>query len=163
MISRPFLIHLLFMLLGYVLAVLTATTVVCVVTGLPTVFPDQGEWGSFYRYLDDLPAMFVIGLMMTALYALPGWLISVVTAEVRNEKRKYWFAFTGFVTAVLAHMISGGTNFAMFANIAMTISLLTVAILIGGFFGGLVYWALAGKRSGGWKLAKAATNGQAAI
>jgi hypothetical protein len=28
---------------------------------------------------------------------------------------------------------------------------LNIAILIGGFFGGLAYWALAGETSGNWK------------
>jgi energy-converting hydrogenase Eha subunit A len=144
--TRPFLIHLLFMLLGYALAVLTATTVVCIVMGLPTVFPDQGAWGSFQRYLKDFPMMFAFGMMLTAMYALPGWLISVVTAEIRNERRKYWFAVAGLLTALLAHLLSGGANYTIFADIFMT-----AAILAGGLCGGLAYWALTGRRSGSWK------------
>jgi energy-converting hydrogenase Eha subunit A len=143
---QAFLIHLLFMLLGYALAVLTATTVVCVVTGLPTVFPDQGQWGSFYRYLKDFPAMFAVGLMMTAMYGLSGWIISVVTAEIRSERRRFWFGFAGVLTALLAQMLSSWRNFTIFPDIFMT-----AAILTGGLCGGLVYWAVIGRRSGSWK------------
>jgi energy-converting hydrogenase Eha subunit A len=143
---RAFLIHLLFMLLGYAIAVLTATTVVCIVMGLPTVFPDQGRWGSFYRYLSDLPAMFAVGLMMTAMYGLPGWLISVVTAEIRAERRRFWFGVAGVLTALLAQMFSSWRNFTIFPDIFMT-----AAILTGGLCGGLVYWAVIGRRSGSWK------------
>ncbi len=147
--TRPLLLHLLFMALGYALAVLTATTVVCIAMGLPTVFPDQGAWGSFQRYLKDFPMMFAFGTMMTAMYGLPGWLISVVTAEIRNERRKYWFAIAGLLTALLAQMLSGGVNYTIFADIFMI-----AAILIGGLCGGLAYWAVVGKLSGKWKLAK---------
>jgi energy-converting hydrogenase Eha subunit A len=143
---RPFFIHLLSMLLGYAFAVLTATTVVCLVRGLPTVFPDQGQWGSFYRYLNDLPAIFSVGLMMTAAFGLPGWLISVVLAEVRDERRKFWFALAGVLTALLAHLFAGGTYNSSFDGIFMIAS-----ILAGGLFGGLAYWALTGRRSGSWK------------
>jgi energy-converting hydrogenase Eha subunit A len=148
MISRPFLIHLLFMLLGYALAVLTATTVVCVILGLPTVLPDQGRWGSFYRYLQDLPPMLCVGAIMTAMYGFPGWLISVTTAEIRSERRKIWFAVAGTLTGLLAQRISRGRSF-----IDSSDAFFTVAILIGGFCGGLAYWLVAGKRSGIWRKA----------
>jgi energy-converting hydrogenase Eha subunit A len=143
--TRPVLIHLLFMLLGYALAVLTATTVVCTVMGLPTVFPDQGQWGSFYRYLKDLPAMFAIGLTLTAMYGLPGWVISVVTAEIRSERRRFWFGFAGALTALLALFISSA-RFSFLGD-----PVLNGGILAGGFAGGLVYWAVIGRRSGSWK------------
>jgi energy-converting hydrogenase Eha subunit A len=146
LISKRFLIHLLFMLLGYALAVLTATTVVCIFMGLPTVFPDQGAWGSFQRYLKDLPMIFAFGMMMTATYGLPGWLISAVTGEIRNERHKYWFALAGLLTALLAHMLSGWVNYTIFADIFMS-----AAILAGGLCGGLAYWGLTGRRSGSWK------------
>ena len=133
------------MLLGYALAVLAATTVVCLVMGAPTVLPDKGNWGSFYRYAQDLPMMFVFGLMMTALYGLPGWLVSVITAEIRDERRRFWFAAAGFLTALLAlFLASRGTR--MFAE-----PLFGAAILAGGLAGGLAYWAVIGKRSGNWK------------
>jgi hypothetical protein len=148
--TRLFLLHLLFMLLGYALAVLTATTVVCMFMGLPTVFPDQGQWGSFYRYLKDFPAMFAVGLMMTAMYGLPGWVISVVTAEVRGERRRFWFGLAGVLTALVAQMLSSWRNFTIFSDMFMT-----AAILTGGLCGGLVYWALIGRRSGSWKRADA--------
>ncbi|MGB8817231.1 MAG: hypothetical protein WCC66_04830 [Rhizobiaceae bacterium] len=143
--TRPFLIHLLYMILGYALAVLVATTVVVVVMGLPTVLPDQGAQGSFYRYLKDFPMMFLFGLMITSLYALPGWLVTVIFAEWRSKRGRLFFAVTGFFTALLA-LILAGMGRGIFAE-----PLLHGASLVGGLCGGLAYWALAGKKSGGWK------------
>ena len=134
--TRPFLIHLVF--------------------GAPTVFPDQGQWGSFYRYVRDLPAMFIIGLMMTALYGLPGWLISVIAAEWRNLRGAAYFAIAGILTAALAIFI-GGRGRALFPE-----TLMNIAILIGGLFGGLAYWVIAGRRSGGLRIrAKSAAGADA--
>ena len=144
--NRALFVHLVFMLLGYALAVLTATSVVCLVFGAPTVFPDQGQWGSFYRYMRDLPAMFMVGLMMSALYGLPGWLISVIAAEWRQLRGAAYFAIAGILTAALAIFI-GGRGKALFPE-----TLMNIAILIGGLFGGLAYWAIAGRRSGGLRI-----------
>ena len=143
--TRPFIIRLLFMILGYALAVLVATTVVVLIQGAPTVFPDQGAWGSFYRYLNDFPAMFVFGLMMTAIYGLPGWLISVLIAEWQGKRDKYWFAFAGVLTALLAILIASRFQ-RLFDD-----WLMNGGILVGGFCGGLAYWSVAGKTSANWK------------
>lgn len=143
--TRPFLAHLLFMTFGYALAVLFATTVVVLIQGAPTIFPDHGAWGSFYRYLNDFPAMFLFGLMMTAMYGLTGWLISVIVAEWKGRRGKYWFAIAGVLSAFLAILIAG-----RFQRI-FDDWLMNGGILAGGFCGGLAYWAVAGKKSANWK------------
>jgi energy-converting hydrogenase Eha subunit A len=138
-------IHLLFMLLGYALAVLVSVTIAVFVMGLPTVLPDNGNWGSFYSFWRDFPNLFLGGLTITALYALPGWLISVVAAEFRNERRRFWFAAAGVLTALLALFLAG------MGRGLMSMPAMFVGSLTGGFFGGLVYWAVTGKRSGDWR------------
>ncbi len=143
--TRAFLIHLFFMILGYALAVLVASAITVFIIFVPTIFPDQGAWGSAYRALRDLPAMLFVGAYYTSVYALPGWLISVITAEFRNERRKYWFGIAGLLTAVLAHFLNGQ------AMASFSQPSIFIGSLIGGFFGGLVYRAIAGKRSGAWK------------
>lgn len=143
--TRPFLLHLLFMLLGYALAVLVSTTIAMLVMGTPTVLPDNGNWGSFYAYWRDFPRFFFGGLTVTALYALPGWLISVIVAEFRKERRRFWFAAAGALTALLALFLAGmGRGMLMMPAMFF-------GSLIGGFFGGLAYWSATGQRSGGWR------------
>jgi xanthine/uracil permease len=133
------------MALGYAAAVIVATIVACIVFGLPTIFPDDGAWGSFYRYTRDLPAMLMVGSMMTAGYGFPGWLISVILAERGSVRRPRFFAATGVLTAMLALVLASfGSGF--FSEIWLKIS-----CLIGGLVGGLAYWAAAGKVSGAWK------------
>ncbi len=138
-------IHLLFMLLGYALAVLVSVTIACVVMGLPTVLPDNGNWGSFYAFWRDFPSLFLGGLTITAMYALPGWLITVVIAGFRRERRKYWFAAAGVLTALLALSLSS------MWIILLSAPAMIFGSLIGGFFGGLAYWVAAGKKPGQWR------------
>jgi energy-converting hydrogenase Eha subunit A len=144
--TRPFLIHLHFMLLSYALAVLVSVTIACVVMGLPTMLPDRGNWGSFYSFWRDFPGLFLGGLTITALYALPGWLVSVVAAEFRKERRRYWFAAAGVFTALLALFLAGT------GRLPLSMPAMFFGSLIGGLFGGLVYWAVTGKRSGQWRM-----------
>lgn len=143
--NRTFLRHLAFMALGYALAVFVATTMVCIILGAPTVLPDNGSMGSFFNYLKDLPGMFMMGSIMTAMYGFPGWLISVITGEVRSAQGKFWYAIAGLLTALLAIFLSGGLSG------PDLLKLMNFAILIGGFCGGLAYWAIAGKAAGNWK------------
>jgi hypothetical protein len=143
--TRLFLIHLVFMILGYALAVLLATTITLMLMGAPTVLPDQGRFGSFYAYWRDFPKMFISGLNMTAIFAFPGWLIAVCAAEIRKEQRKYWFGAAGVVTAIAALFMSG------LGDALSQLPTLFVGALIGGFLGGLAYWAVIGRRSGDWR------------
>jgi energy-converting hydrogenase Eha subunit A len=142
---RAFGIHLLFMLLGYALAVLVSVIVTVFVMGLPTILPDNGKWGSFYSFWRDFPNLFFGGLTITAIYALPGWLLTVVTAEFRKEQRKYWFAAAGVVTALLAHFLAG------IGALHMGMPIKSLSTFIGGFCGGLAYWAVAGRSSSQWR------------
>jgi hypothetical protein len=143
--SRPFLLQLLLMALGYALAVLVSVTIACVVMALPTVFPDNGNWGSFYSFWRDFPSLFLGGLTITAMYALPGWLICVIAAEYRKEERRYWFAAAGVLTALLALFLAG------MGRGMLSMPAMFFGSVIGGFFGGLAYWAVAGRRSGDWR------------
>jgi hypothetical protein len=145
--TRPVVIHLFFMVLGYALAVAVASTITVFVTFIPTVLPDDGAWGSAYKSLQELPVFLMFGALYTAMFALPGWLVSVITAEYLSGRRKYWFGIAGFLTAILAQLIAYAFIGGMFAA-PMTL----IGSLIGGFCGGLSYWAVAGKRSGSWKI-----------
>ncbi len=144
--TRSFLIHLMFMVLGYILAVLVASAITVFILFAPTIFPDNGAWGSAYKAWRDLPGMLLFGAYFTAIYALPGWLISVVVAELRNMRGKYLFGVAGILTAMLAHLVDNWMAGGMFST-----PMIFGGSLVGGFCGGLVYWAIAGKRSGAWK------------
>lgn len=143
--NRAFVKHLLFMILGYALAVSIASAITVFIKFAPTVLPDNGAWGSAYKALETLPVFLMFGALYTAMFALPGWLISVVIAERQSERRKYWFGLAGFVTAILAHVIALLWVGKIFAE-----PLTIIGSIIGGFAGGLVYWAIAGKNSGQW-------------
>lgn len=145
--NRDLLIHLLLMALGYALAVMLASAITVFVMFVPTVLPDNGAWGSIYKELKSMPMFLMFGTFYTFMLALPGWLISVIIAERQNEQRKYWFGIAGIATTVVAH------GFALlFVGKIFAESLTIFGSLIGGFFGGLIYWVIAGKKSGNWKV-----------
>ncbi len=143
--SRAFLIHFLFMLVGYALAVLVASTTISLIARLPSNSPDPYYWGRVFSYGPDIPGALLIGAYVAAIYALPGWLVSVIIAEIRKEKRSFAFAAAGVLTALLALYLAD-------MGLELTsMSTLFFAFLTGGFFGGLVYWAVAGRHSGAWR------------
>jgi hypothetical protein len=145
--NRAFVKHLFFMILGYALAVSLASAITVFIKFAPTVLPDNGAWGSAYKALETLPVFLLFGALYTTGFALPGWLISIVIAERRMEQRKYWFGLAGIATATLAHLIALLWVGKIFAE-----PLTIIGSIIGGFAGGLVYWAIAGKKSGVWKV-----------
>ncbi len=134
------------MLLGYALAVQVAASITVFIIFIPTVLPDNGAWGPANKTLQDIVPLLLFGTVYTVIYALPGWLISVIAAEWRNKRCKIWFAIAGFLTAVLAQLIAYAFLGGLFAE-----PLTLIGSLTGGFFGGLTYRAVAGKRSGAWK------------
>jgi hypothetical protein len=144
-VNRPLLIHLLFIVLGYALAIFVALLAFCIVIGLGSTMPDQREWGSLNLDVKDLPIMFAVGFFITAIYGLPGWLASVVFAEIRSERRALPFAIGGVFTAILAVFL------ARMGLLVFSDTILQRSILFGGFCGGLAYWVAVGKRSGSWR------------
>jgi hypothetical protein len=142
---RAFLGHLLMMLLGYALAAVVAAAIISLIARLPSKSPDPYYWSKVLSYGPDIPGALLVGAYVAAIYAFPGWLVSVIVAEIKKEQRAYTFAAAGVLTALLAlYLADMGIEFT-----SMTI--LFFGLLVGGFFGGLVYWAVAGKRSGHWR------------
>jgi hypothetical protein len=145
--TRRLLIHLALMLLGCALASLVASAAISLIARFPSKSPDPYYWGKVFSYGPDIPGALLVGAYVAAIYALPGWLISVITAEIRRERRAYIFAAAGVLTALLALYLAD-------MGIELTsMSALFFGMLIGGFFGGLAYWAVAGRRSGAWRTA----------
>ena len=142
----------LFMVLGYALAVLVATMAVCVLIGIPTALPDNGEFGSFYRYQRDIPLIFVFGGLMTALYGFPGWLLTIIVTEYCSTGGRVWLGFAGILNAVLALVLSNVFPQFVIGWIMPTLqNWLNIACLFGGLCGGIAYWAISGRKAGSWK------------
>ena len=142
---RAFFGHLFMMLLGLALASLAAAATISLIALLPAKSPDPYRWNMVFSYRPDIPGALLIGAYVNAVYALPGWLISVIIAEIRKERRSFVFAAAGVPTALLALCLAD-----MGIEI-ISMSTLFLSVLLGGFFGGLVYWAVAGRRSGDWR------------
>ena len=90
---------------GYVIAVLVAVLVAAALSLVPTVFPDDGKWGSFYRELEMLHFVVLMGLMYTAMTALPGYVITLVLAHRNCWHGVGFYVAAGVLTALLAHFL----------------------------------------------------------
>ncbi|MGI9350506.1 MAG: hypothetical protein ACR2O3_02985 [Rhizobiaceae bacterium] len=90
---------------GYLIAVPVAVLVAATLSLLPTVFPDDGKWGSFYKELEILHFVVLMGLIYTAMTALPGYAITLVAAHHKCWHGVWFYVAAGFLTAVLAHLL----------------------------------------------------------
>lgn len=96
--------------------------------------------------IDDVfPAWFAFGLVLTALYALPGFAMTVLVAETKARRGRIWFVVAGVLTALAATLIASRGH-GLFPDHA-----LNIGILLGGAAGGLAYWGVSGRSSGAWR------------
>jgi hypothetical protein len=146
---RPFAVHLLFMFLGYTLAVLVC---VCVELVFMSIASPRSIFGGSRWYLAgsrNFQSVFSLGVFLAVIQTFPFWLVTVIIAEVSKERRWRWFAAAGAATAILlvssVGIITGSWQ-----------DMLAQPVYFGGtpvgwFFGVMVYWAVAGRRSGQWR------------
>jgi hypothetical protein len=144
--------RLVWMILGYAVAVLVATFVTVALVVAISALPDNGRLGSFYTLTKDILAFAYVGLIVTSGYALPGWLISVGVAAWRAESRKGYFIITGGLTAILAHLIlSGLAGSGPMFGLTGDMGGIFLWSILGGLCGGWAYWRVALVRFGRWR------------
>jgi hypothetical protein len=147
--TRPVLIHLLFMLLGYVLAVLVSTAITLIFMNIASHSPIFSNSRSYLGFSRSFQSVFTIVATLVTIYTFPCWLITVVIAEARNERRWRWFAAAGALTAILAISIASFVSGRWQEMLDQPLYFSGAAI--GWFLGNMVYWAAAGRRSGQWR------------
>lgn len=91
--------------IGYLIAVFVAVCVAEAILLGPTIFPDQGRFGSFYRQLQDMPAMFFVGFVYTFGTALPGYATTLFLAHRNTSHSWMFYCIGGGLTALSAHLI----------------------------------------------------------
>lgn len=139
---RPFLSHLIAMLIGYILAVFICAAIMLFILSLPT--PLQGSSGWASDPMNGVPGRLVTLAQITAIAALPGWALTALISEIAMLRSKFLFALAGLLSASLAY---GLFNALLETHMETG---MTISAHIGGLFGGLVYWAAAGKNAGIW-------------
>jgi hypothetical protein len=132
---------------SYIIAVLTASAGTTAAYFLPTVLPDDGAWGSFYRQRDSLPMFFMIGVYITFPTALPGFIAAMTVAIIFRWRRWFEYSIAGAVNVLPSFLVlkavMGGPLFSSPG--------LPTACALGGFAGGFAFWLLVGHRIGGWR------------
>jgi hypothetical protein len=136
-----------FAFFGYLAAVLVAVVATMFAILLPTVFPDDGAWGSYYATSRSLGDIFPFVLMTTFLTALPGFLVTLFVARRGGWMGWLPFACAGTLNTVVALAIFD-VALGMPDRVPLHMPLLgmPLAILLpclpGGFAGGFAYWAV---------------------
>jgi hypothetical protein len=142
--------HLKEVLAGYVAAVAVA----CVVTPISFVILTN-RLGMLLILVHPMLFIFffVYSFGIVSMSALPGWLAFILISERYAINSKLFFCMAGAATSMVAIMIDHFTdiNFlgASFKGVELLLACSTT--FIGGFCGGLTYWAIAGKHSGASK------------
>ena len=62
---------------GYMISVLVAVTVTEILYFAPSIFPDQGRYGSFFQMWNDITGIFFVGIFYTATTAFPGYCMTL--------------------------------------------------------------------------------------
>ena len=139
---RAFLSHFLSMLVGYILAVIVCAAIILFIISLPT--PLQGSSGWASDPLNNVSGRLLTLAQITAIAALPGWVITALISELALLRSKWLFALAGCFSAALACFL-----FNALLDTQMDTGM-NVSTLVGGLFGGITYWAIAGKNAGNW-------------
>jgi hypothetical protein len=107
--------------------------------------------GSFGEAMQQVPRLFLAGMVITSITALPGWGLTVMVAELFAERRRRFFLPAGALTALFAHALlaygSGGRDLSLMTTMVDIVA----ASVPGGIAGGWVHWHVAGRTSGAWR------------
>ncbi|MBX3579256.1 MAG: hypothetical protein KF723_18805 [Rhizobiaceae bacterium] len=125
--------------LGYAMAVIAATAVTVALVAGATLL-SGAETRTVREFLDDWATLAFIGLIVTAVSALPGFLVALWVAARHRWTRWSQFAFAGAGDAVAAVVLTS----LFFWDAIMTVWIL-LACIAGGLAGGAAYWLAAGR------------------
>lgn len=125
---------------GYAAAVIVAVVISVGLFALLANLFDPGGNEPFLNSPDDLVLPIEYGLIVTAVFAFPGFVIALVLSIVRQWKRWWFFAVAGAANAIFSLAIFGA-----YGNGSIMPIGLILPCLPGGLAGGYVYWLVAGR------------------
>ena len=131
---------------GYVLAVFVAVCVTELILVAPSIFPDEGRFGSFYVHLRDLPGLFVVGIIYTFGTALPGYATTLFLSHRNGSGSKLFYCTGGALTALSAHVILAG----LMGGFVITPYIIFVCSVPGGMAGAFAYYVWQRKLTSFW-------------
>jgi hypothetical protein len=148
--------HLLWVIIGYAVAVLVASLMTVTLVMAFQILPNGGQPGAFHTIVKDAAVLVYVGTLITAVYAFPWWLISVIIAFWKSVTRVRYFTVAGALTAFLAHMLmmtmDGITAPGAIPTFGNNTVHIIMASIVGGLVGGWAYWRVAVVRFGKWRV-----------
>ena len=125
---------------GYAVAVVVAVLVSVFIMLLPVALPDQDGWN--FSPLRDLPDLVGYGLVITAVFAFPGFVVTLVLSNLGRWRRSLPFVAAGGIDALAALMLFGAYGGGSVTYMPVG---LVVPCVPGGLAGGAAYWLTAGR------------------
>lgn len=132
-------------LVAYAAALIVATAAGLAIVMASAVLADPGRFSSFAITLNELIPVWLAMLMLTAIFASPGYVITLLLSYLLGQRGRLFFAAAGAVTAFLAALLLSMWNGKLdsFFSYALTIW----GVYPAGALGGLAArWALFGRR-----------------
>jgi hypothetical protein len=150
---KAFFIQLCLGILGYLTAVVTAVTAFILCLWLVSLaMPDSRLW-SF------LGLGIIAAMIFPIAFAFGVWLViylswlPAIAAAVLTEAGRFTSPWAHIVLALLVAIAVGlYINPDWFSEMGRNRALLSLSYLIASAIGGLVYWAIAGRRAGEWRI-----------
>ena len=121
--------------LGYLIAVLAASSTTVMLIYATVILPDLHNFGSLSKQLNSLWPMLYIGAVYTGSSAWAGYIVSLVLAHRKNWHAQRFYIIAGICTAILAHLL-----FALVEPHMLQDPIILTASLVGGGVGGFAYF-----------------------
>lgn len=132
--------------IGYLAAVIASVFVTLAAMFIAAAIESGGS--SMAGALGELGSTVVAGLMITFPFALPGFLVALVLSLALRWRGWLSFTLAGGLDAMLALFLFNGFGG---QPMGMLNAGLTLACVLGGLAGGLVYWQVTGRVSASWR------------
>jgi preprotein translocase subunit SecG len=129
-------------MIGYAAAVIVSVLVSVALFLALAALPGTGGQDLFLGSPGDFAFLVEYGLVVTAVFAFPGFVIALVLSIVQRWERWSSFAIAGCANVVFALAIFGGWGNGSITNIPIG---LILPCIPGGFAGGYIYWLVAGR------------------
>jgi hypothetical protein len=135
-------------MLGIVLAVLAAGFALAFSLLAPNLFGGQGNPAARTSF----GVLFFLSSGLAFKVAVVPAFIAIAATEGYRIRAPAFYAVFGGLVALLSHLFSGITSQLAPGPAGMAVPHEMAAVTLAGILGGLVYWGVAGRKAGAWRI-----------
>lgn len=133
--------------LGYLAAVVAATAVTVVALSVIGFVAEGTGMSGLLKNLRQIPETFVVGIIITAQSALPGFLVAISVAAILRWIKPLSYTLAGGLNGAFSILV---LNFFTGTRLFIMPPGLLIPCIIGGLAGGFVFHFVCIRRIGNW-------------